>query len=1008
MSLKIWLPLNGNLKDNGVNRVTATVSAAVTYGTGKVTAQSFSGGSTYIKFPWEDSKMNAFSIAMWVKPNTPAAWQDIFSFGNGNNRIEVDNTLTQYRWYANENPLITSGTVLFSLPNEQWNHIAMTLNGSKVYFYLNGVLVLTMTQACTFATAFGNLNELRLGCRTTTGTNLWKGYINDVRVYSHCLTPREIKQIAQGLVLHYKLNNDNNTNLLNQSYNFKNTATSIDPTYGFSVKSVDNSTGTSSKDFQSWSSIITAKYKDVYTLSFYAKSDNSTGLTTFLYNNTTGVQINNIKSSQGTGTSGDGNCRFKLSPQWQKCWVTYTFEGSRDNSTADLAKHLLFRALAGDKADIAMPKLERGAIATPYGLTYSESGSNVAIDCSGWSHHGATNGSMSFSSDSARYSNSCVFDGSTTGLDLPIKDLMKTVLSDKCTVNFWVNESDTSSRSIYFGGFSGSNFNIEQTDTSFRVYWNGNPDLTVGTVVNNEWAMWTVTVDIATGIKIYKDGVLIKTHAAALADIASGFTRDFNIGKDSRTDGTMMEGKMSDFRIYATVLSATDIKTLYDSSIMMGENGIIQAYEFNEEPDVFNIKMHKTGNLKSSDISEIGYIGGMKVKALSDGSAWARIHWLDVTTDKTWFKDSAEVAFCNKPNRFSRMGLVDHFKSYDLPKEYEALDYIASTGTQYIDTGYYWQSETVRVVMDAAITSNSSNQSLFGNEEPFSGGRYFSIVPHGNGGNFSFYVGSSTGLLGGSIALDTRFTMECSTSSDKKFTLKIQGTTVNTLSYGGTVMAYANTTSTHESKGKIYIFANHNSSTSGASPIQNIGGMKLYGFKMYDNNALVRDFIPCKHSNGTVGLYDKVFGVFYSSPNSAAFTAGPGATSSASKVDGIYEFMLTYPKLSATAFNRWTQASSPNANTVTGLKKITTAWNSHNGGIRKHGSACLYDCDTGTSWYSPIGQYSQWTDGKYIPAADGSSQTETELWVRIDNLPQLNKISMLDEEYLQALNIHEI
>ena len=67
--------------------------------------------------------------------------------------------------------------------------------------------------------------------------------------------------------------------------------------------------------------------------------------------------------------------------------------------------------------------------------------------------------------------------------------------------------------------------------------------------------------------------------------------------------------------------------------------------------------------------------------------------------------------------------------------------------------------------------------------------------------------------------------------------------------------------------------------------------------------------------------------------------------------------------------------------------------------------ACLYNCDTGSTWYSPIGQYSQWTDGKYIPAADGSSQTETELWVRIDNLPQLNKISMLDDKSIQALNI---
>jgi hypothetical protein len=33
----------------------------------------------------------------------------------------------------------------------------------------------------------------------------------------------------------------------------------------------------------------------------------------------------------------------------------------------------------------------------------------------------------------------------------------------------------------------------------------------------------------------------------------------------------------------------------------------------------------------------------MKTKILSDGSAWARIHWLDVTTDATYFADEAEV-----------------------------------------------------------------------------------------------------------------------------------------------------------------------------------------------------------------------------------------------------------------------------------------------------------------------------------------------------------------------------
>ena len=56
---------------------------------------------------------------------------------------------------------------------------------------------------------------------------------------------------------------------------------------------------------------------------------------------------------------------------------------------------------------------------------------------------------------------------------------------------------------------------------------------------------------------------------------------------------------------------------------------------------------------------------------------------------------------------------------------------------------------------------------------------------------------------------------------------------------------------------------------------------KLYYFKLYSKinktsqGVLVRDMIPCIDPNNVVGLYDLVNDVFYSSPNGAAFIAGP-------------------------------------------------------------------------------------------------------------------------------------
>ena len=49
----------------------------------------------------------------------------------------------------------------------------------------------------------------------------------------------------------------------------------------------------------------------------------------------------------------------------------------------------------------------------------------------------------------------------------------------------------------------------------------------------------------------------------------------------------------------------------------------------------------------------------------------------------------------------------------------------------------------------------------------------------------------------------------------------------------------------------------------------------LYYFKLWLNGSLVRDMVPCKDDNDVVGLYDVVNHVFYTSPNSAAFVAGP-------------------------------------------------------------------------------------------------------------------------------------
>lgn len=49
----------------------------------------------------------------------------------------------------------------------------------------------------------------------------------------------------------------------------------------------------------------------------------------------------------------------------------------------------------------------------------------------------------------------------------------------------------------------------------------------------------------------------------------------------------------------------------------------------------------------------------------------------------------------------------------------------------------------------------------------------------------------------------------------------------------------------------------------------------LYSCKIYSNNILVRDFVPCVNSEGVAGMYDSIEDAFYPSASSTAFTAGP-------------------------------------------------------------------------------------------------------------------------------------
>lgn len=220
-------------------------------------------------------------------------------------------------------------------------------------------------------------------------------------------------------------------------------------------------------------------------------------------------------------------------------------------------------------------------------------------------------------------------------------------------------------------------------------------------------------------------------------------------------------------------------------------------------------------------------------------------------------------------------------------EEYQRVEYIENSGTQYINTGYYWTSDNVRAVLSANVTTHNQGESLFGNEEYIGRDRYFALIPHNSGGTMKIFS-LDRNLIEFTYPLSTDMILDVSAStqgSDKYVNLAItsNGSTKNyggKATTGGSVITNPNNLKT--GVGEIYLFANHNSgrgAVTGGTPNrvgnQIVGKMKVYSFKMYDNNILVRDFVPVVRSrDGVAGLYDMVGHKFYTNAGSGSFEAG--------------------------------------------------------------------------------------------------------------------------------------
>ena len=561
MSLQVWLPLNGNLNNNGVGNPTITNNGAVVNSSGKLGKCYQFANSIYIT-NLSNLTTADLTISFWCKTTSTASWQLIVGIDNSSlSQIHGIYVADSGRLKFEYNPSIN----IYTNPTT-WHHVAFVIKSGKSIGYLDGSKISESTESVTTSV----IGRLRLGMNTAI-------YMNDFRVYNECLSTKEIKEISKGLCLHYKLDGNyfGNPNIL--------------------TNSMSEVTGTYSSgsyiDFKSWGG-ITVSANEVYTLSFDAKSTvDGQSLTTYFYNNSSGiVQVASSKTNQGkTSSSADGYNTYTLSTNYKRYWCTFTF-----NSTSTSAsKTVLFRLFSGN-ATIKNVKLEKGGCDTPWvpnssdsvytALGYNKSAS-TEYDCSGFGNNG-TRTSVNVSNNSLR-NTYCDMLSSSSSISF-ISPVQNGATLTEMTTSIWFNTTTLNSTApnlICMGDNYFWRFRLASA-TSMWIYirvgsTQCGATFSCKTLTDGKWHHCAVTFKSGFAY-VYIDGDLIgSADFSSTATYVTCASTSSYIGAYGSTYERFI-GKVSDARIYMSALSANDIKELYNAPISITKSGALMCSELVE------------------------------------------------------------------------------------------------------------------------------------------------------------------------------------------------------------------------------------------------------------------------------------------------------------------------------------------------------------------------------------------------------------------------------------------
>ena len=490
---------------------------------------------------------------------------------------------------------------------DQWHHFVITYDKNNyVKIYLNGVLQKTISRdrgSLSYSSTLRLNNTQLYGGNTTTYQAIsFKEYFNDVRIYNHALSAKEVAELAKGLVLHYHLDNNGlgRENLLSNSSGYEgiyswsknnSNASNLQLSYGnengvpyLITKRLNDSSTTG---FNIYKRIDTSAFSlqagDKFTISGYYKVPSTEDYTVrgrmFIRFYNTGSSGDYANTTDiYTGTSVANTIKDKWIYFEQICTVPSTY------IDGNIYFYLSYFSKGLSTVYWKQIKMEVGEHATPWcpakeDALYNLIDDTKIYDCSGYCNNGTITGNLSAAAPSPRYNSATVFNGSSLIEADPLP-------AEASTLSAWIKWKTIPS------GTGASSYVVPIHDKNSKLaigITNGGTGLVsyigsgnggVGSYVNCslQTNIWYHIVIVKTGDttrNVYINGEQMTPKSSNT--YWGGDLDKFTIG--GRHAGGVykdyINGEIVDVRAYVTAFSEEQVLDLYRTSMLIDANGNI-------------------------------------------------------------------------------------------------------------------------------------------------------------------------------------------------------------------------------------------------------------------------------------------------------------------------------------------------------------------------------------------------------------------------------------------------